>query len=67
MILIKLIMIKENCGLFGVYGHTDAAQLVRLGLFALQHRGEESAGIVSSDGNESSHKNPAEAGSLVIL
>ena len=42
--------IKEHCGLFGVFGHPEAARLTYLGLFALQHRGEESAGIVSSDG-----------------
>ena len=38
------------CGVFGVYGHTEAAKLAYLGLHALQHRGQESAGIVSSDG-----------------
>ena len=41
--------IKEHCGLFGVYNHPQAARLTYLGLFSLQHRGEESAGIVSSD------------------
>ena len=43
---------KEACGVFGVYGHPDAAHLAYLGLFALQHRGEESAGIVSTDGKK---------------
>ncbi len=38
------------CGVFGVYGHEDAARLTYLGLYALQHRGEESAGIVAYDG-----------------
>ena len=38
------------CGVCGVYGHADASNLVYLGLYALQHRGQESAGIVSSDG-----------------
>jgi amidophosphoribosyltransferase len=38
------------CGVFGVYGHPEAAKLAYLGLHALQHRGQESAGIVSSDG-----------------
>ena len=38
------------CGIFGVEGHEDAANLVYLGLYALQHRGQESAGIVSWDG-----------------
>src|SRR5271169_4107960 len=41
----------EECGVFGVYGHPEAANLVYLGLYALQHRGQESAGIVSSNGN----------------
>ncbi len=38
---------KEHCGVFGIYGHPDASQLTYLGLYALQHRGEESAGIAS--------------------
>jgi amidophosphoribosyltransferase len=37
------------CGIFGVYGHTDAAALTQLGLYSLQHRGQESAGIVAVD------------------
>src|SRR5262249_44923440 len=41
---------REECGVFGIYGHEEAAQLAYLGLYALQHRGQESAGIVSSDG-----------------
>ncbi|HVN63672.1 MAG TPA: amidophosphoribosyltransferase [Candidatus Binataceae bacterium] len=40
----------EECGVFGVFGHPEAANLTYLGLYALQHRGQESAGIVSSDG-----------------
>ncbi|MBI3319666.1 MAG: amidophosphoribosyltransferase [Candidatus Omnitrophica bacterium] len=44
--------IKEHCGLFGVYGHRDASRLTYLGLYALQHRGEEAAGIVSYDGRQ---------------
>jgi amidophosphoribosyltransferase len=48
---------KEACGLFAVYGAKDAAALIYLGLYALQHRGQESAGIVVSDGTRvSSHK-----------
>jgi len=39
----------EECGVFGIYGHSDAANLTYLGLYALQHRGQESAGIVSTD------------------
>lgn len=42
--------LKEYCGVFGIYGHPEAARLTYLGLYALQHRGQESAGIVSSDG-----------------
>ncbi|MGE5807683.1 MAG: amidophosphoribosyltransferase [Nitrospirota bacterium] len=42
--------LHEECGVFGIYGHPDAANLTYLGLYALQHRGQESAGIVSSDG-----------------
>src|SRR4051812_49827473 len=38
------------CGVFGIYGHKEAANLTYLGLHALQHRGQESAGIVTSDG-----------------
>ncbi|MFA6610420.1 MAG: amidophosphoribosyltransferase [Candidatus Omnitrophota bacterium] len=40
---------KEYCGVVGIYGHKDAARLAYLALYALQHRGEESAGIVSFD------------------
>src|SRR5436190_19658793 len=41
---------KEKCGLFGVWGTKEAAQLCYQGLFAQQHRGQESAGIVVADG-----------------
>jgi amidophosphoribosyltransferase len=40
----------DECGVFAVYGHPEAANLAYLGLYALQHRGQESSGIVSSDG-----------------
>ena len=43
--------LREHCGVFGVFGHPDAAALVALGLHALQHRGQEAAGIVSFDGH----------------
>jgi amidophosphoribosyltransferase len=42
--------IKHYCGLFGIFNHRDAARLTYLGLYSLQHRGEEAAGIVSYDG-----------------
>ena len=41
---------REECGVVGIYGHPEAETLAYLGLHALQHRGQESAGIVSSDG-----------------
>jgi amidophosphoribosyltransferase len=41
---------RHYCGLFGIYGHPNAAELTYYGLYALQHRGQESAGITSSDG-----------------
>jgi len=40
----------DRCALFGIFGHPEAAHLTYLGLYALQHRGQESAGIVASDG-----------------
>lgn len=42
--------LNEECGVFGVFGHPDAVNLTYYGLHALQHRGQESAGIVSSEG-----------------
>ncbi|MBI2457225.1 MAG: amidophosphoribosyltransferase, partial [candidate division NC10 bacterium] len=41
---------REACGIFGILGRPEAANLTYLGLYALQHRGQESAGIVVSDG-----------------
>ncbi|MCL4848200.1 MAG: amidophosphoribosyltransferase [Acidobacteria bacterium] len=41
---------REECGVFGVFGHHEAANLAYLGLYALQHRGQESAGIAAADG-----------------
>src|SRR5271155_1431394 len=47
----------EECGVFGVYGHPDAAALTALGLHALQHRGQEATGIVAYDGEQfSAHR-----------
>src|SRR4030081_3174809 len=42
--------LREECGVFGIFGHPDAAAITALGLHALQHRGQEAAGIVSFDG-----------------
>ncbi len=42
--------IRHHCGLFGIWGHDDAVLQTHLGLYALQHRGQESAGIVSTNG-----------------
>jgi len=43
---------REECGVFAIYGHPNSAEMTYLGLYALQHRGQESAGIVTSDGND---------------
>jgi len=43
---------REECGVCGIFGHPDAAKLTYFGLYALQHRGQESAGIVASDGQK---------------
>ncbi len=47
--------LKDKCGVFGVFGHKEAVYLTYLGIYALQHRGEESAGIVASDGRKMTH------------
>lgn len=44
--------LHEECGVFGIFGHSDAAALTTLGLHSLQHRGQEAAGIVSYDGKQ---------------
>src|ERR1700740_2754881 len=43
--------LREECGVFGIFGHPSAAAITALGLHALQHRGQEAAGIVSFDGH----------------
>src|ERR1700729_911366 len=43
--------LREECGVMAVYNHADAARLTYWGLYALQHRGQESAGIASADGH----------------
>jgi amidophosphoribosyltransferase len=43
--------LKEECGVFGIFGHAEASNMTYLGLYALQHRGQESAGIAASDGD----------------
>lgn len=43
---------REECGVCGIFGHPDAAKLTYFGLYALQHRGQESAGIVTADGTQ---------------
>ena len=49
--------LHEECGVYGIFGHQDAAALTALGLHALQHRGQEGAGIVAGDGTDfSSHR-----------
>ena len=48
---IEINKLREECGVFGIYGHPDAARLTYLGLYALQHRGQESCGM-SRDGSE---------------
>ena len=47
--------LKEECGVFGVFNHPKAADLTYYGLHALQHRGQESAGIVASNGKTFKH------------
>ena len=44
--------LREECGIMAVYGHSDAARMTFWGLYALQHRGQESAGIASADGHD---------------
>jgi len=48
----KFYKIVEHCGVFGIFGHPEAANITYLGLYALQHRGQEGAGICSTDGRQ---------------
>ena len=49
---------KEECGIFGIFGHEDCAKMAYFGLYALQHRGQESAGMAVGDGSQiTDHKN----------
>lgn len=57
--------VKDHCGVFGVFNNQEAARITYLGLFALQHRGEEAAGICTSDGeNLHLHKNQGLVGEV---
>ena len=44
--------LREECGVMAVYNHPDAARMTYWGLYSLQHRGQESAGIASADGSK---------------
>ena len=57
--------LHEECGVFGVFGHKDSAALTALGLHALQHRGQEAAGIVTYDGKQyHGHRAPGHVGDI---
>ena len=56
---------QHECGVFGIYGHEDAGALTALGLHALQHRGQEAAGMVTYDGKHF-HKRKQDQSILVV-
>jgi len=57
--------LKEECGVFGIFDHEDSAALTALGLHALQHRGQEAAGIVTFDGKQfHGHRAPGHVGDI---
>ncbi len=51
--LAELRSLHEECGVFGIWGHEEAAQITYYGLHSLQHRGQEGAGMVVTDGKSS--------------
>jgi nucleoside-diphosphate-sugar epimerase len=58
---------KHYCGVFGIFGHPNAAEISYYGLYALQHRGQESAGIVATDGNQFyAHKGMGPGADVVV-
>mgnify|MGYP006426323787 CR=1 FL=1 len=58
-------VLREKCGVFAIYGHTDAAKHAALGLHALQHRGQEAAGIVTFDGKHfNAHRDLGHVGDI---
>ena len=60
--------LHEECAVFGVFGHQDAGALTILGLHALQHRGQEAAGIVTWDGTQfNAERHPGPIGANVVL
>jgi amidophosphoribosyltransferase len=57
--------LREECGVFGIYGHDDAAAHTALGLHALQHRGQEAAGLVTFDGDQfHAHREMGQVGDI---
>jgi len=57
--------LREKCGVFGIHGHPDAAKHTALGLHALQHRGQEAAGLVTYDGGHfSAHRDTGHVGDI---
>ncbi|SDF59846.1 amidophosphoribosyltransferase [Limimonas halophila] len=57
--------LREKCGVFGIYGHPDAAKHTALGLHALQHRGQEAAGLVTYNGRQfSAHRDTGHVGDI---
>src|SRR5699024_11860708 len=55
-VLAEMKGINEECGVFGIWGHEKSAELTYYGLHSMQHRGQEGAGVVVSDGELKAHK-----------